>query len=163
VVFRFFGWLDHLRFVSAELRQEWCPERGVAVAEGAEYAIRLRQGRHELTLRFRTIKVVENELYEDEFLSWPVKGGRHLQTFRAEGSDTIVTDANIWSPPWYARAIVAKNRDQQTAVFQERLEKAKAIVESVYRSKGDKAFLVGIFDDATDAGFSPTVSSDDVG
>ena len=163
MVFRFFGWLDYLRFVSAELRQEWCPERGVAVAEGAEYEIRLRQGRHGFTLRFRTIKVLENEVYEDEFLTWPVKGGRHLQTFRPDGPDTIVTDANIWSPPWYARAIVSKNRDQQAGVFQERLEKAKAIIEAVYRAKGDQAFLDGIFEDATSAGFSPTVPGDDGG
>jgi hypothetical protein len=163
VVFRFYGWLDYLRFVSADLRQEWCPELGVAVSEGAEYEIKLRQGRHGFTLRFRTVKVIENELYEDEFLTWPVKGGRHLQSFRAAERATIVTDTNIWSPPWYARAIVAKNRDQQTVVFQQRLDKAKRIIESVYRSKQDQAFREGIFDDATDAGFSPVVASDDVG
>jgi hypothetical protein len=160
VVFRFFGWLDYLRFVSADLRQEWCPELGVAVSEGAEYEIRLRQGRHGFTLRFRTVRVVENELYEDEFLTWPVKGGRHLQTFRPEGGDTLVHDANIWSPPWYARAIVAKNRDQQVAVFQERLLKAKAIIERVYGAKRDEAFLEGIFEDATGAGFAPTAGED---
>ena len=163
VVFRFFGWLDHLRFVSADLRQEWCPDRGIAVSEGGEYQIRLRQGRHGFTLRFRTVKVVENALYEDEFLTWPVKGGIHLVTFQAKNGATLVTDANIWSPPWYARAIVAKNRDQQTAVFQQRLGNAKRIVEAVYGVKGDRAFLEGIFGDATEAGFSPTVPGDDGG
>lgn len=160
VVFRFFGWLDHLRFVSADLRQEWCPERGLAMSEGGEYEVRLRQGRHGLTLRFRTVKVVENALYEDEFLTWPVKGAIHLVTFQSKDGTTLVTDANIWSPPWYARAIVAKNREPQTAAFQQRLLKAKVLVEAVYRAKGERAFLEGIFGDAVDAGFSPSVPSD---
>ncbi len=163
VVFRFYGWLDYLRFVSAELRQEWCPEYGIAVCEGAEYEIRLRQGRHGFTLRFRTTRVIENALYEDEFLSWPVKGGRHLQTFEAESGGTRVIDANIWSPPWYARAIVAKNRDQQAAVFQERLERAKEIIEAVYRVRTEQAFEEGIFADAAEAGFSPAVAEDEGG
>jgi hypothetical protein len=161
VVFRFYGWLDYLRFVSADLRQEWCPEFGVAVSEGGEYEIRLRQGRHAFTLRFRTIKVIDNELYEDEFLNWTVKGGRHLQSFRRENGATVVTDTNIWSPPWYARAIVARHREAQTGVFQERLDRAKRIIEAVYRSKQERAFIDGIFDDAGDAGFSPVVAADE--
>jgi hypothetical protein len=157
VVFRFYGWLDHLRFVSASLRQEWCEDRGVRIAEGGEYAIQLRQGRHSFALRFRTLRVIEHERYEDEFLTWPVKGGRHVLAIHAAGTGSLVSDANIWSPPWYARALVAKNRDQQHAVFEERLAHGRRIIEAVYSDRGDAAFADGVFEDCARAGILPSV------
>lgn len=160
VAFRFYGWLDYLRFVSADLRQEWCPERGIAVCEGAEYEVLLEQGKHRFSIRFRTTRVVDSALYEDEFLTWPVKGGRHLQTFEPEGERTLITESHAWSPPWYARAIVAKKRQEQTEVFQERLENGKRIIEAVYRLRGDEAFREGIFQDCEAAGIMPIIPQD---
>ncbi len=160
VVFRFYTWLDHLRFTTPSRRQEWCPDLGMRIEPGAEYDVCIKQGRHELTLRFRTVRYEHDRFYEDEFLSWPVKGARHLQSFESSDDCTYVTDANIWTPPWYARALVHKNVDEQSAFFEERLTNAKRVIEAVFEQKGEDAFESGVFRDAEDAGIDPLISED---
>ena len=111
IVFRFYTLLDHLRYVSPERRREWCPRRNARIALGAEYEVNIHQGRHSVVLRFRTVRYEPGAAYEDEFLNWPLKGARHLQTFTGVNGDaaTRVEDVNRWEPPWYARAMVKKH------------------------------------------------------
>ena len=159
VVFRFYAQLDHLRFISTEGRREWCPETGRIRASGAEYPVEIQQGRHHLGLRFRTLTLRPGRAYEDEFVSWPLKGARHRQTFEParNGAATEVVDTNHWEPPWYARAVVARHIDDQSALFTRKLTKAKELVERVFDIKGPDAFVEGIFDDAEIVGVAPLV------
>lgn len=157
VVFRFYAQLDHLRFVSPVRRREWCPRFGVALEEGAEYEVRIEQGKHGLHLRFRTTRFVPHSSLENEFLSWPLKGARHEQRFEARGGGTLVSDVNFWVPPWYARGVVAQREDEQRRFFAEKLEKAKRLIEAVYARAGEAAFRDGIFEDAADVGIAPVI------
>ncbi len=159
VVFRFFTQLDHLRFVSAERRREWCPALGLRLEVGASRDVRVQQGRHSVSLTFRTLRLDPPFGHEHEFLSWPVEGARHAQRFAAEdgGLATRVTDVAEWSPPWYARALVARHEAEQRRFFDEKLRNARALVEAVYARRGSAAFEGGIFADAADAGFAPVI------
>ncbi len=159
VVFRFYAQLDHLRFVSTEGRREWCPESGRVRAPGEQYAVEVQQGRHRLGLRFRTLSLRAGRAYEDEFVSWPLKGARHRQTFEPakNGAATVVVDTNLWDPPWYARGVVVRQLDHQRALFGRKLRKAKDLVEQVFDVKGPDAFAEGIFDDAELVGIAPFV------
>ena len=160
VVFRFYAQLDHLRFVSTAGRREWCPEMGRIRACGAEYPVEIQQGRHRLGLRFRTLRLEVHRAYEDEFMSWPLKGARHVQTFEParNGAATEVLDMNYWEPPWYARSVVARHLDDQRHHFASKLQNAKQLVEQVFDVKGPDAFAEGIFDDAEMVGISPQVT-----
>lgn len=159
VVFRFYAQLDHLRFVSTEGRREWCPETGLVRASGAEYPVEIQQGRHRLVLRFRTVRLETHRQYEDEFMSWPLKGARHVQTFAPtrNGAATDVVDANFWEPPWYARSVVARHLDDQRRLFAVKLHKAKQLIEQVFDVKGPDAFMEGIARDAELVGIAPLV------
>ncbi len=159
VVFRFFAQLDHLRFISTEGRQEWCPQTGCVRKCGVEYPVQIRQGRHSLQLRFRTHNIRVHREYEDHFTSWPLKGARHVQTFEPAhyGAATEVVDINYWEPPWYARAVVARHLDDQARLFSEKLGNAKRLVEQVFDVKGPDAFVDGIFDDAELVGVAPLI------
>src|SRR5437763_1488877 len=77
--------LDHLRFISPQRRVEWCPRRGASIDPGTEAELKVMQGRHTLTVRFRNVRFELDHLIEDEFLSWPLRGARHTQTFEAAG------------------------------------------------------------------------------
>ncbi len=159
VVFRFYAQLDHLRFVSTVGRREWCPEIGRVRARGAEYPVLIQQGRHQIGLRFRTLRLETHRAYEDEFTSWPLKGARHMQTFEParSGAATEVVDTNLWEPPWYARSVVARHIDDQRHHFASKLRNAKQVVEQVFDVKGPDAFAEGIFDDAETVGIEPMV------
>ncbi|MEM7676020.1 MAG: hypothetical protein AAF449_08455 [Myxococcota bacterium] len=159
VVFRFYAQLDHLRFVSTEGRREWCPEPDQVRYRGGEFPVEIQQGRHRLGLRFRTLRLDIDRAYEDEFISWPLKGARHVQTFEPmrRGAATEVVDTNHWVPPWYARPVVARHIDEQRHLFAVKLGKAKALIEQVYALKGPEAFSDGIFTDAETVGVSPIV------
>lgn len=163
VVFRFYRNLDHLRFVSPTHRREWCPARGLVLSEGTEQEVRVRQGRHGLALRFRTIRLDLHKAYEDEFLSWPLAGARHVQTFTEQngGQATWVCDTNLWDPPWFARAIVSKHEAQQVTFFEEKLRNAKRLIESVYQKRGEEAFTQGIFSETEPLGIAPIIQDDE--
>ena len=159
VVFRFFGQLDHLRFISTERRQEWCPESGCVRECGGEYPIEIQQGRHRLGVRFHTFSLQTNRAYEDHFTTWPLKGARHIQTFEPahHGAATEVVDTNYWEPPWYARAVVARHIDDQQRLFTDKLRNAKRLIEQVFELKGPDAFVDGIFRDAELVGVMPLI------
>jgi hypothetical protein len=159
VVFRFYRHLDHLRFVCTARRQEWCPNTGLTQEEGEEYEVRLRQGRHEIKLRFRTVRMVPGQVVEDEFLSWPLRGARRVlrMTPQGGGQATAVVELNHWEPPWFARAAVKERSGEQQQLFDMKLENAKRIIEAVYKARGEDAFQVGIFEDASALGIAPVV------
>jgi ligand-binding SRPBCC domain-containing protein len=159
VVFRFFSELDHLRFVTSARRREWCPALGQRLEAGATREVRVQQGRHSLTLSFRTVRLDAPRAHEGELLTWPVEGARHAQRFVPEngGRATRVIDAIEWSPPWYARALIARHEAEQRRCFEEKLENARRLVEAVVARRGAAAFEGGVFADAADAGFAPVV------
>ena len=159
VVFRFYAQLDHLRFICTEGRQEWCPDTGQVRTSGGEYTVEIQQGRHRLELTFKTLRLEAHRAYEDQFTTWPLKGARHIQTFEParNGAATEVVDTNIWEPPWYARAVVARHFDNQQQLFAIKLRKAKQLIEQVFDVKGPDAFSGGIFEDAEVVGISPLV------
>jgi ligand-binding SRPBCC domain-containing protein len=163
VVYRFYSQLDHLRYVSPIRRREWCAERGIEVGVGREYEVNVQQGRHAILLRFRTIRADGCACIEDEFLNWPLKGARHVQSFVPEDEkrSTLVTDLNRWDPPWYARSAVKKHEWEQTSFFQEKLDNAKRVIEAVYRERGDGAFVEGIGAEAAALGIAPVIGEDE--
>lgn len=160
VVFRFYEQLDHLRYVSAERRREWCGARGRSVELGQEYEVHINQGRHSILLRIRTIRIVRERCIEDEFLNWPLKGARHVQSFEAvnDGRATRVHELNQWDPPWYAKSAVKKHEWEQTRFFEEKLANAKRVIETVYAERGDEAFLGGVAEEAHALGVTPIVA-----
>lgn len=162
VVFRFYEQLDHLRYVSAERRREWCAARGQRVEVGHEYEVHIHQGRHSILLRIRTIRIDPERLIEDEFLNWPLKGARHLQRFEPvnDGRATRVHEVNQWEPPWYAKTTVKKHEWEQTRFFEEKLANAKRVIETVYAARGDEAFSGGVASDAREAGVDPIIGDD---
>ncbi len=162
VVFRFFRMLDHLRFISPERRIEWSPRRGAVVDPGSEAELRIMQGRHRITLRFRNVRFEPDHLMEDEFVSWPLRGARHTQTFEPVGSgqQTKIESVTRWEVPWYLKKVLEPREDEQRAFFAERLENAKQIIEAVYAIRGDDAFLDGIFADAERIGAKPVINVD---
>lgn len=161
VVFRFFTELDHLRWVSAQRRREWCVDRGVRLSQGARYEIQVRQGRHAIGLSFKTTRFERDRLVEDECHTFPVKGAVRILTTEANGNGTQVADMNYWDPPWYARAIVAKNEDEQRAFFAEKLANAKRIIEQVYRTRGEQSFQNGVAAELEALGLTPVIKSDE--
>jgi len=160
VVFRFYRYLDHLRFVCSQRRQEWCPATGLTQEEGQEYEVRLRQGRHEIKLRFRTVRLVPAAMVEDEFLSWPLRGARRTLRMKAvgDGQTTEVVEVNHWEPPWFARAAVKERSGEQQQLFDMKLDNAKRIIEAVYAARGAEAFRAGVFEDAAALGIAPVVT-----
>ena len=158
VVFRFFRQLDHLRFVCTERRQEWCPALGCVQEEGDRHEVLLRQGKHEIRLRFRTSRLVPDRLLEDQFISWPLRGAaRTLHFESAEAECTRVTETNAWEPPWFARSAVKERSDEQQWLFDQKLENGRRIVEAAYEASGDAAFSEGIFSEAEALGIDPVV------
>lgn len=159
VVFRFYAQLDHLRFVSSEWRQEWCPELGLVRHSGGDYPVEIQQGRHRIVVRFTTLSMQTNRSFEDEFTTWPLKGARHVQTFEParNGAATEIIDANFWEPPWYARSVVARHYDNQQQLFALKLFNAKQVIEQVFDVKGPDAFVEGIVQDAEMVGIDPLI------
>lgn len=163
VVFRFYRQLDHLRFVSAERRREWCVHERVEANVGREYEVRIRQGRHAILLRIRTVRADAPHRIEDEFLNWPLKGARHIQSFEAknDGRATLITEVNRWNPPWYARTAVKRHEWEQTRFFEEKLANGKRVIETVYASRGPEAFVTGVADEVAPFGIEPVVIDDE--
>lgn len=161
VVFRFFTELDHLRWVSAQRRREWCSSRGLRLRAGANYEIQVRQGRHAIGLEFKTTRYEVERLVEDECHTFPVKGAVRLLTCEPDQGGTLVADMNYWDPPWYARAIVAKNEDEQRSFFAEKLANAKRVVEQVFRAHGEQAFTRGVAAELEALGILPVIKSDE--
>lgn len=162
VVFRFYRCLDHLRFVCTPRRQEWCPNTGLTQEVGQEYEVRLRQGRHEIKLRFRTVRLVPHAMVEDEFLSWPLRGARRTLRMTPQGDGaTEVVEINHWEPPWFARAAVKERSEEQQHLFDRKLDNAKRIIEAVYQARGADAFREGIFEDTSALGIAPVVAPDE--
>lgn len=159
VAFRFFTNLDHLRFISPRHRVEWCPQIGSVLGPGAESEVRIQQGKHGITVRFKTIRFEPDRLFEDEFSSWPVKGARHVLTMSSEdgGHATEVANVTTWDPPWYLRPMIERQLGQQRDFFMERMANAKRIIEAVYAQRADDAFKEGIFQDAALVGADPVV------
>lgn len=162
VVFRFFKMLDHLRYVGSSARYEWCAIPGTVVEPGKESEVRIQQGRHRITVRFKTLRLETDRLIEDEFLSWPLKGARHVQALEPQngGSATKVANITTWEPPWYLRVMIERYESQQRQFFIERQHNAKRLIEAVYRARGDQAFSDGILDDVTLIGASPQPADD---
>jgi hypothetical protein len=162
VVFRFFRMLDHLRFISPKRRVEWCPRRGALIEPGSEADLRVAQGRNRITLRFRNVRFELDRTIEDEFISWPLRGARHTQTFESldGGLSTKVESVTTWEPPWYLRKVLERHEGEQRTFFAERQENAKRIIEAVYARKGEDAFKEGIFADAQLIGAAPVVNAD---
>jgi hypothetical protein len=162
VVFRFFRMLDHLRFISPQRRIEWSPRRGAMVDPGSEAELRMMQGRHRITLRFRNVRFEADRLMEDEFVSWPLRGARHTQTFEPVegGRKTRVESMTIWDVPWYLKKVLEPREVEQRTFFAERLANAKQIIEAVFAIRGDDAFVAGIFADADRIGARPVIDVD---
>lgn len=158
-VFEFFAWLDHLRLVSPGGRREWCPVPGRRVAEGLTHEVCLEQGKHRVRLRFRTERFRPAECIEDVFLNWPLQGARrtlHFSSLPLTGADTVgtrVVEHDEWRPPFFVRALVDKRLEQQRALFAEKLQRAKAIIEGAYRAEGPEVFASGVLDPARALGF----------
>lgn len=159
VVFRFYTMLDHLRYVCPPRRHEWALERGVVISVGREADVRIQQGGHALNVRFRTVHVDPDRGFEDEFLSWPVKGARHVVTLDPtdEGRATELHNTITWEPPWYARPVVERHEREQRAFFALRQQNAKRVIEAVHAIAGPDAFRHGITDDCARAGIHPVV------
>ncbi|MBK8014935.1 MAG: hypothetical protein IPK13_26760 [Deltaproteobacteria bacterium] len=160
VVYAFYVQLDHLRYVSSARRLEWCPEQGRTVSEGVEHTVRIQQAGHHIDLQFRARRVDPRVGYELEFTSWPLRGAVHLHRLEAlEGDEaTRVTDVEEWRPPWYLRPIVDRKLESQHALFQEKLENAKRLIERVYEARGAASFTTGIHGDARAVGIDPIVT-----
>ncbi|MCB9655332.1 MAG: hypothetical protein H6729_14530 [Deltaproteobacteria bacterium] len=159
-MYAFYVHLDHLRYVSTRRRLEWCPEKGRIVAEGVEHTVRVQQAGHHIDLQFHARSVDPRAGYELEFMSWPLRGALHVHRLDAldgEGA-TRVTEIDEWKPPWYLRRIVDRNLDSQRALFQEKLENAKRLIERVYEARGATAFANGIHEDAEAVGVEPMVT-----
>lgn len=158
--YEFFAWLDHLRLVSPGGRREWCPRPGQRVAEGLCHQVCLEQGKHRVRLRFRTEVLRPAERIEDVFLSWPLQGARRTLHFSPLPPDrqgfvgTRVVEHDEWRPPVFVRALVDKRLEQQRALFAEKLERAKAIIEGAYRAAGSEVFAAGVLGPARDLGFT---------
>ncbi len=157
VVFRFFCHLDHLRFVCTQRRQEWSPKTGCIQVLGSSHEVRLRQGRHEIRLRFKTVRLESDELLEDEFVSWPLRGAKRTLRFETMGSGTQVTETNVWTPPRFARTAVKNRTDEQQELFDRKLENGKVLIEAVYAARGEQAFSTGIIEDAQALSIDPVV------
>jgi hypothetical protein len=163
VVYRFFVRLDHLRFISPRYRREWCPRLGAMIESGKEREVRIQQGDYGITIRFRTVRLDENCLIEDELISWPLHGARHIQRLEPDegGQATRVANISTWSPPWYLKKLAERHEDQQKTFFLERTTNAKAIIEAVYKLRGLESFTDGIARDAEGAGFAPVIPLED--
>lgn len=157
VVFRFFCHLDHLRFVCTQRRQEWSPATGCVQVLGSSHEVRLRQGRHEIRLKFQTVRFEPDALLEDEFVSWPLRGARRTLRFVAETEGTRVTETNVWTPPRFARTAVQNRSDEQQNLFDRKLENGKNLIEAVFSARGNDSFRGGIFEDARALGVEPVV------
>src|SRR4029077_16815123 len=101
----------HLRFSSPKRRVEWCPRRGATIDPGAEADLRVMQGRNLITVRFKNVRFELDRLMDDEFVSWPLRGAHHTQTFEAieGGEKTRVESVTHWEPPWYLRSMLARH------------------------------------------------------
>lgn len=154
VVFRFFRMLDHLRFISPRYRQEWCTRAGVVVGPGTEAEVRIQQGSHGITVRFRNVLFEPDRLIEDEFVSFPLRGARHRQILEPEdgGLRTLVRSVSRWEPPWYLRKLVERKELQQRQFFEERLANAMRLIEAVHALRGAESFGQGIAADAAAVG-----------
>lgn len=157
VTFRFFCNLDHLRFVCTERRREWCHATGRVQTEGSQHEVRLRQGRHEIRLRFRTVRLQPESLIEDEFLSWPLRGARRILELSPSGPGTRVTEINAWTPPRFVRSAVQNRTEEQQQLFDQKLDNGKRLIEAAYALRGGLAFADGIFADAEALGVEPVV------
>ncbi|MEQ8277831.1 MAG: hypothetical protein RMA76_21375 [Deltaproteobacteria bacterium] len=162
VVFRFYEQLDHLRYVSAERRREWCKAHDQRIDVGREYEVHINQGRHSIMLRVRTVRIDRDRCIEDEFLNWPLKGARHVQSFDAheDGRFTTVHELNHWEPPWYAKPTVKKHEWEQTRFFEEKLANGKRVIEAVYAVRGDDAFTRSVVEEARAVGVDPVIDDD---
>lgn len=154
----FFAWLDHLRLVSPGQRREWCPTPGQRVAEGREREVCLQQGRHRVRLSFRTERFRPAECIEDVFLTWPMQGARRVLRFApVPGPDrllhTSLVEIDEWRPPFFVRALVDKRLEQQRALFDEKLRRAKAIIERAHDAHGPEVFSGGVLEPARALGF----------
>jgi hypothetical protein len=159
VVYRFYTMLDHLRFICPPERHEWCTRPGVVLEAGIESEARIRQGRHAASVRFRTVRVDPDRGFEDEFVSWPLRGARHIVRLEAMSpTRTRLENVITWDPPWYLRRLVDRHEAEQRAFFADRQENAKRIIEAVYRVRGEDAFASGIVGDAAAAGIQPIVT-----
>lgn len=157
VAYRFFCQLDHLRFVCTERRREWCHATGRLQSEGSQHEVRLRQGRHEIRLRFRTLRMHPDTLIEDEFLSWPLRGARRTLCLAPHGTGTRVSEINEWTPPRFVRSAVQHRYEDQQRLFDQKLENGRRLIEAAYALRGELAFTQGIFGDAEALGVSPVV------
>ena len=162
-VFEFFAWLDHLRLVSPAGRREWCPTPGRRIAEGVSHEVCLEQGRHRVRLRFSTETMRAAECIVDVFSSWPLDGARRTLRFFPDGpagpgSDaevcaTRVVEEDEWRPPLLVRPLVDKRLEQQRSLFEEKLNNARRIIETVYPLLGPEAFSDGVVEPARKVGF----------
>jgi hypothetical protein len=157
VVFRFFADLDHLRWISGSYRREWCSTWSKQIQLDREYQIEVRQGRHAIALEFRTIRYELDRVFEDECLTFPVKGAIRQVTFTAERSGTRVVDMNHWDEPWYARTLVAKHVESQRDYFVERLKNAKRVVEAAFVARGDSVFSRGVATELRELEVAPVI------
>lgn len=157
VVFRFFSRLDHLRFVCTERRREWCHATGRVQSEGSQHEVRLRQGGHEIRLRFRTVRLVPSLVIEDEFLSWPLRGARRTLELEARTGGTWVREINAWTPPRFVRSAVENRAEDQQELFDQKLDNGRRFIEAAYAARGELAFEEGIFEDAERLGIEPVV------
>lgn len=162
VVFRFSTQLDHLRFTSPRHRYEWCTTAGAVIAEGRESEVRIQQHRHGVSVRFRTVRLEPARYIEDEFLTWPVKGARHTICLVPVdgGAATDLEEVITWDAPWYLRRALDRYVDEQRSFFDERLAKAKRLIESVFAARGERSFEDGIFPDAARVQIEPVVPLD---
>lgn len=152
-VFEFFAWLDHLKLVSPGRRREWCPIPGLRVAEGRQHEVCVEQGRHHVRLSFRTEVLRPAERIEDVFLTWPMQGATRVLTFGplpAAGRElhTSLVEVDEWRPPFFVRSLVDKRLEQQRSLFQEKLHRAKTIIEQAYRAEGPEVFGAGVIEPA---------------
>lgn len=148
-------WLDHLRLVSPSRRREWCPLPGQRVAGGAIHEVCLQQGKHKIRLRFKTEVLTPNERIEDVFTTWPLQGARRLLMFTSDPGDaqvTLLTEIDEWKPPFLVKRLVDKRIDQQVDQFEEKLNNAKRIIETVYLAHGEDAFDQGVLSAAESVG-----------
>ncbi len=157
VVFRFFCHLDHLRFVCTDRRQEWSPQTGRVQSQGSCHEVRLRQGRHEIRLNFKTVQMQTDVLLEDEFVSWPLRGAKRTLEFEATGTATRVREINIWTPPRFVRQAVKSRSDEQQGLCDQKMDNGKRLVEAAFKARGDLAFTDGVIEEAQALGVQPVV------
>lgn len=157
VVFRFFCHLDHLRFVCTPRRQEWSPQTGRVQAHGSCHEVRLRQGRHEIRLKFKTVQMEAEALLEDEFISWPLRGAKRTLRFESTDTATRVCETNIWTPPRFVRQAVKSRTDEQQELFDQKLINGKELIEAAFQARGELAFTDGVIEEAQALGVQPVV------